>query len=336
MLTKRLGAVNCYVWTVILNDTISPPKIIPMFHTYPYWCDYFWNNLMTICIKIDTDVILLLLFELLLAFAFSLANKDFNHVPSPPPRRDSFHFPPTGTDPPAYSSLITLADDVMPETLFTQNERAVLKESFTISSTSSYSYSESETNANPSTSAPPPFQQVDQSTIPNDVSNCSTTSTTNTRIQERKVSSLKITPVTIPDPPAHFNSYLDPQPKSQTSGSPPPPSQPPQKNSTLSESLMQTASAPENQSHLEPQSSNPTVELNAPQSPLLSQTPASLHVEMTKTPPAVPPRPSPAILLVHNWLHTVTTKEKQQWCIYCTYITITQQHCVLLRWHQVC
>ncbi|XP_076001749.1 sorbin and SH3 domain-containing protein 2-like isoform X4 [Genypterus blacodes] len=185
----------------------------------------------------------------------------------------------------------------MPGTLFTQNERAVLKESFTVSSTSSYSYSESGTNANPSTSAPPPFQQVDQSISPHDISNCSTTSTTNTRIQERKVSSLKITPVTIPDPPAHLNSNPDHKPESPTSGYPASASQPPQRSATLSESLMQPASSPENQNHLEPLSSNPTVEVNTPESPLLSQTPASLHVEMARTPPAVPPRPSPAALL---------------------------------------
>ncbi|KAF7659587.1 hypothetical protein LDENG_00296410 [Lucifuga dentata] len=228
--------------------------------------------------------------------------QDLNHVPSPPPRRDSFRFPPTATNPPAYSSLITLADDLKPGTLaFTKNEKAV--ESFTISSTSSYSYSKSEASTNPSASVPPSVPQVCQSTIPNEFSNCSTTSTTNTRVQERKVSSLKITPVTIPDPPVHLNSYLNPQPKSQTSGSPPHPSQPPQRDSTLSKSLMQTASVsvhlvPENQQHLEPQSSNPTVELNIPdQEAVLSQTPAQLPMEMMKMAPAVPPRPSPADLL---------------------------------------
>lgn len=213
-------------------------------------------------------------------------------MPSPPPRRDSFHFSPTGTNPPAYSSLIALANDLSPGTLtFTQNEKAVLKESYTIRSTSAYSYSETSAN---------PVQQVQQSTVPNDISNCSASVTINTQAQERKVSSLKLTPVTIPDPPAHFNSYLDPPPKTQTTGSPTSP--PPQSGPTFSQPSTQTAllsvnMGPENLKHPVPQPSNPTVELKVPnQAPSL----APFQVEMTMAPPPVPPRPSPAELLVHN------------------------------------
>ncbi|XP_044203296.1 sorbin and SH3 domain-containing protein 2-like isoform X5 [Thunnus albacares] len=215
--------------------------------------------------------------------------QDVAHVPSPPPRRDSFHFSPTGTNPPAYSSLIALANDLSPGTLtFTQNEKAVLKESYTIRSTSSYSYSETSAN---------PVQQVEQSTVPNDISNCSASTTINTQAQERKVSSLKLTPVTIPDPPAHLNSYLDPPPKTQTTGSPTSP--PPQSGRTLSQPSTQTAllsvnMGPENLKHPEPQPSNPTVELK-----VLNQAPSltPFQVEMTMAPPPVPPRPSPAELL---------------------------------------
>ncbi|KAM7394479.1 hypothetical protein PAMP_021282 [Pampus punctatissimus] len=217
--------------------------------------------------------------------------QNVNHVPSPPPRRDSFHFSPTGTNPPSYSSLIALVNDLNPETLtFTENEKAVLKESYTIRSTSSYSYSESSAN---------PVQQDQRSIVPNIISNCSASATVNTQAQERKVSSLKLTPVTIPDPPAHVNSYLDPQPKTQTTASPSPATSPPQSGSILSqpstkEALLSVNMSPENLKHPEPQPSNPTVELKvANQAPSL----APSQGEMTEVPPAVPPRPSPAELL---------------------------------------
>ncbi|CAK6972393.1 sorbin and SH3 domain-containing protein 2-like isoform X5 [Scomber scombrus] len=217
--------------------------------------------------------------------------QDVNHVPSPPPRRDSFHFSSTGTDPPAYSSLIALANDLSPGTLtFTQNEKAVLKESYTIKSTSSYSYTETSSN---------PAQQVEQSTVPNDISNCSASATINTQAQERKVSSLKLTPVTIPDPPAHFNSYIDPTPNTQTTGSPSPKSPPTQSGPTPSQPSTQTALLsvnmdPKNLKHPQPQPSNPTV---APKVPNRASSLAPSQVEMTNAPPAVPPRPSPADLL---------------------------------------
>ncbi|XP_038568953.1 sorbin and SH3 domain-containing protein 2 isoform X2 [Micropterus salmoides] len=211
---------------------------------------------------------------------------DINHVPLPPPRRESFHLSPTGTNPPDYSSLIALANDFSPGMLtFTQNEKTVLKESYTISSASSYSYSETSTN---------PVQQAHQSTVPSYVSNSSGSSTTNTQAQERKVSSLKLTPVTIADPPAHLNSCLDPQP-------PPCTSPPPQRYPTMSQPLTHAATlsvylGPENIKHREP--TNNTVELKVPdQAPNESPSPAPSQVEIPKAPPAVPPRPSAAELL---------------------------------------
>ncbi|TDH16367.1 hypothetical protein EPR50_G00019270 [Perca flavescens] len=236
--------------------------------------------------------------------------QDMNHVPLPPPRRESFHFSPTGTNPPDYSSLVALANDFSPGSLtLTQNEKAVLKESYVVSSTSSYSYSE--TNANS-------VQQAHQSTVPNAISNCSAPATTNTQVQERKVSSLKITPVTIPDPPAHCNSFLDPEPKTQTTGSPPPTSPPPQKGPTLSQPLTQAASllvhlGPENLKHPDHQPSNSTAGLKVPnRDPNQTQSPAPSQAEILKAPPAVPPRPSPAELLGQVLSHAMNGSAPQR------------------------
>lgn len=213
-------------------------------------------------------------------------------MPLPPPRRESFHFSPTGSNPPDYNSIIALANDFSPGTLtLTQNEKSMLKETYTISSTSSYSSSATSTD---------PVQQTDQSTVPND--NCSASITTNSQSQERKVSSLKLTPVTIPDPPAHGNSYLDPQTK--TTGSPPPTPPAPQKGPILSPPLTQTASfsvnlGPENLK--QPESSKDTVEPKVPdRAPKQTPSAGPTQEEITKAPPAVPPRPSAAQLLVHN------------------------------------
>lgn len=204
-------------------------------------------------------------------------------MPLPPPRRESFHFSSTGTNPPDYSSLLTLANDFSPGKLtVTENENAVLKESYTIRSTSSYSYSETSMNQ---------VQQANQSTTSNDTENF-----TNTHEQQRKVSSLRLTPVTVPDPPVHLNSSLDPQAKA--TGSPPAaPSAP-----TTSLSQTQTASlsvrlGTEKGQH--PAPPNVTVELKVPdQAPNKGRGPAPSQVEQTKAAPAVPPRPSPAQLLV--------------------------------------
>lgn len=215
-------------------------------------------------------------------------------MPLPPPRRESFHFSSTGTNPPGYSSLIALANDFSPEKLtFTHNEKAILKESYNIRSTSSYSYSETSSNT---------VQQEQKSTVPNDVGNSSASATTNTQVQERKVSSLKLTPVTIPDPPAHLNSYLAPQPK--TTSSPPPTSSSSQRGPALSPALTQTASLSvhlDPESLKQPQPPNNKVELKVPdQAQYQTPSPGPSKVETMKAPPAVPPRPSPAELLVHN------------------------------------
>ncbi|XP_069545530.1 putative uncharacterized protein DDB_G0290521 [Brachyistius frenatus] len=221
---------------------------------------------------------------------------DISPVPLPPPRRESFHLSPTGTNPPDYSSLIALANDLSPGMLtFTKNEKAVLKESHTVRSTASYSYSETRTN---------PLQQANPSTVPNDISNLNASATAN--IQERKVSSLKLTPVTIPDPPAHSTSYIDPQLKTPTTCSPPLTSPPPRKGPTLPHPSTQTTSL---SVHLGTENlknaANPRVEVKVPdqapnQTPTPTPTPAPSLVEMTKPPPAIPPRPSPAELLVHK------------------------------------
>ncbi|XP_047433894.1 sorbin and SH3 domain-containing protein 2 isoform X9 [Mugil cephalus] len=216
--------------------------------------------------------------------------QDINTVPLPPPRRESFQFSPTGTNPPEYSSLISLPNDLSPGTLtFTKNEKAVLKESYTIRSTSSYSFSE--TGAKP-------VQQVNQSTASNDTSSLSASASATT--QERKVSSLKLTPVTIPDPPDHLHTHADPQPKTQAKGSLPPTSPPPQRPPIPSHLPTQTASlsvhlGQENSASV---TSNPREELKVPdQEPNQTATADSSPVAMTKPPPAIPPRPSPAELL---------------------------------------
>ncbi|XP_069386012.1 sorbin and SH3 domain-containing protein 2 isoform X4 [Paralichthys olivaceus] len=212
--------------------------------------------------------------------------QDIGHLPLPPPRRESFHFSPTGTNPPDYSSLIALANDSGPGMLtFTHNEKAVLKESYTINSTSSYAYSETSANL---------VQQEHQ--VPKDCIESATSN--NKQVRERKVASLKLTPVTIPDPPAHLNSYLDPQTKTQTAASPPIPRgptlpQPPTRTASLSVHL-----GPENLKNPERQPPNPTAEPLVPDQELYqASSPAASQVEMTKPPPAVPPRPSPAKLL---------------------------------------
>ncbi|KAM4603276.1 sorbin and SH3 domain-containing protein 2 [Polymixia lowei] len=224
----------------------------------------------------------------------------------PPPRRGSFHLVPTGTNPPAYNSLTALDDVFRPGTLaFSHNDKAVLKESYTISSKSSYSYSE--TSTTPSTSVPPPEHEsplVHQHPIPNNISNCSTSTATNTQVQERKVSSLKLTPVTIPDPPAHLNA--EPQPKTQTPASPPPPTPPPRRDSSISQPRTQAASltvhvGPKTPKPPEPRASSATAgQLGASaQAPVVSPAPAvaSASVETKKAAPAIPPRPSPGDLL---------------------------------------
>lgn len=181
----------------------------------------------------------------------------------------------------------------------TKNEQAVLKESYTVRSTSSYSYSETSANT---------VQQLNESVVSNDTSNANT--------KERKVSSLTLTPVTIPDPPAHLNSCVDPQHKTQTTGSPPPTSSPPQRSPILSQPVTQTALISvrldkENKKNPASSKTNSKVELEVSDQ---MAAPAPSQVEMTKPPPAIPPRPSPAKLLVHNWLQTGTAEQNTQLC----------------------
>nr|XP_014266356.1 sorbin and SH3 domain-containing protein 2 isoform X5 [Maylandia zebra] len=210
-------------------------------------------------------------------------SQDISPLPLPPPRKESFHFSPAGTNPQNYSSLIGLANDLSPGMLtITKNEQAVLKESYTVRSTSSYSYSETSANT---------VQQLNESVVSNDTSNANT--------KERKVSSLTLTPVTIPDPPAHLNSCVDPQHKTQTTGSPPPTSSPPQRSPILSQPVTQTASISvrldkENKKNPASSKTNSKVELEVSDQ---MAAPAPSQVEMTKPPPAIPPRPSPAKLL---------------------------------------
>ncbi|KAM6940348.1 sorbin and SH3 domain-containing protein 2 isoform 2-T2 [Xenentodon cancila] len=208
--------------------------------------------------------------------------QDVSPIPLPPPRKESFHFSPTSTNPLDYSAVIDLANDLSPGTLtFTENDKAVLKESYTISSMSSYSYSETSANT---------VREVDQSTA-------------SANTNERKVSSLKITPVTIPDPPAHQNSHPDDRSETQIPSSPPPTSPPPQSCPNASPPPKQKASisvhlGTENVKNATPLRSNPRVELTVPiQPPNETSSPASSQREMTKPPPAVPPRPSAAELL---------------------------------------
>ncbi|XP_006796181.1 sorbin and SH3 domain-containing protein 2 isoform X4 [Neolamprologus brichardi] len=210
-------------------------------------------------------------------------SQDISPLPLPPPRKESFHFSPAGTNPQNYSSLIGLPNDLSPGMLtITKNEQAVLKESYTVRSTSSYSYSETSADT---------VHQLNESVVSNDTSNANT--------KERKVSSLTLTPVTIPDPPAHLNSCVDPKHKTQTTGSPPPTSSPPQRSPILSQPVTQTASISvrldkENKKNPASSKTNSKVELKVSDQ---MAAPAPSQLEMTKPPPAIPPRPSPAKLL---------------------------------------
>uniref|UniRef100_A0A3B5QL43 Sorbin and SH3 domain containing 2 n=1 Tax=Xiphophorus maculatus TaxID=8083 RepID=A0A3B5QL43_XIPMA len=219
--------------------------------------------------------------------------QDVSHLPQPPPRRESINLLSIGTNPPEFNSIIDLANDLSSRRLtFTKNDKAVLKESYTVSSTSSYSYSETSGNS---------VQQVNQSTAANNMSNLSASATTST--QKRKVSSLKLTPVTIPDPPDHFNPQFEPHSKILTSGSLSLSSPPPQMVSNTPQTPSQTASVyvhlnAENLKNPAALASSPRVEVKVPdQDPDQTSTPAPTQVKMTMPPPTIPPRPSPAQLL---------------------------------------
>ncbi|XP_078807048.1 sorbin and SH3 domain-containing protein 1 isoform X10 [Oryzias latipes] len=204
--------------------------------------------------------------------------QEISPVPLPPLRRESFHFSPSGTNPPDYSPIITLAKDLNPGTLFfTNNDKVILKESYNIKSSSSYSYSETRTN---------PVRPDDQ---PINTANP----------QERKFSSLKLTPVTIPDPPAHLSTHPDTHPQSQSTGSPSPTPPPTKKEPHLLQPITITAPIPVNLGEEKQKSSaslkpDPKVELRVSDR---APTTAPSQVETQKHPSGTSPRPSPAELL---------------------------------------
>lgn len=240
---------------------------------------------------------------------FWLSNKEISPVPLPPPRRESFHFSPSATNPPDYTPIITLAKDLSPGTLFfTNNDKVILKESYNIKSRSSYSYSETRTD---------PVRPDSQST-----------SAANS--QERKVSSLKLTPVTIPDPPAHLSSPTDIPPQTQSSGSPSPTPPPVKKEPHFLPPLTKTAPLPvrlgvENQKNPALLMPNPKVDVGVPD---WAPTTAPSQVETLKPPSGTPSRPPPAELLVHNWPRVLTRAQSD--AVNCVHAIITQDLHLLL------
>ncbi|KAK7929486.1 hypothetical protein WMY93_005881 [Mugilogobius chulae] len=209
-------------------------------------------------------------------------SQDTDPTPSPPPRRDSFHFSLPGTNPPSYSSLVALANDLSPGMLqFTQSENAVVKESYTIKSTSSYAYSEIAAQSSSSALSqitPQPTARED----PNITSNTA-------NLQERKVSSLKLTPLPMPDPPTHLNSYVCTDSKTPATAQPTA-----QKELTPSKPPYQAAP-------VSVQVGTEKGQEREHQSPLRVPNPSSMpepsKADMEKPPPAVPPRPSAAHIL---------------------------------------
>uniref|UniRef100_A0A8C7QIQ4 Sorbin and SH3 domain containing 2a n=1 Tax=Oncorhynchus mykiss TaxID=8022 RepID=A0A8C7QIQ4_ONCMY len=220
-----------------------------------------------------------------------------NQVPLPPPRRESYPSTATGAIPPSYSSL--LAETLGPGMLALSNEKAILKESYTVKSRSSYSHHQTTITTSAPQSEPEPNPQPPQTNpqsplanpIPNDTSKVkasTATSSTTTQLQaaERKVSSLRLTPVTIPDPPSH---QPIPQPETLTT-SLPPPNLPPRRDSSIGPQSQHTASlsvqmAPRNPKP--PGSKAPTLEPKA-----AASDPG--EGRKVKAPPPVPPLPSAA------------------------------------------
>uniref|UniRef100_A0A4W5MW24 Sorbin and SH3 domain containing 2a n=1 Tax=Hucho hucho TaxID=62062 RepID=A0A4W5MW24_9TELE len=233
-----------------------------------------------------------------------------NQVPLPPPRRESYPSTATGAIPPSYSSL--LAETLGPGMLALSNEKAILKESYTVKSTSSYSHHQNTTTTSEPEPNPQPPQTNPQSPlanpIPNDTSKVkasTATSSTTTQLQaaERKVSSLRLTPVTIPDPPSH---QPIPQPETLTT-SPPPPNLPPCRDSSIGLQSQHTASlsvqmAPRNPKP--PGSKAPTLEPKAPapgsdpgegrkgQAIQVAMNGSAPHPQRPSSPPAYPPLPA--------------------------------------------
>ncbi|XP_052342586.1 sorbin and SH3 domain-containing protein 2-like isoform X5 [Oncorhynchus keta] len=213
-----------------------------------------------------------------------------NQLPLPPPRRESYPSPATGAIPPSYSSL--LAKTLGHGMLALSNEKAVLKESYTVKSTSSYSHHQSTTT----TSVPQPQSEPEPNpvhSVTSKIKASTATSSTTTQLQaaERKVSSLRLTPVTIPDPPSH---HPVPQPEALTT-SPPPSNLPPHRDSSIGSQSHHTASLSVQMAPRSPKplgSKAPTLEPKAP-------APASDPGEARKVkgPPPVPPRLAEANVL---------------------------------------
>uniref|UniRef100_A0A8C7G0E2 Sorbin and SH3 domain containing 2a n=1 Tax=Oncorhynchus kisutch TaxID=8019 RepID=A0A8C7G0E2_ONCKI len=213
-----------------------------------------------------------------------------NQVPLPPPRRESYPSPATSAIPPSYSSL--LAKTLGPGMLALSNEKAVLKESYTVKSTSSYSHHQSTTTTSvPQHQSEPEPNPIHSVTSKVKASTATSSTTTQLQAAERKVSSLRLTPVTIPDPPSH---QPVPQPEALTT-SPPPSNLPPHRDYSIGSQSHHTASlsiqmAP--RCPKPPGSKAPTLEPKAP-------APASDPGEARKVkgPPPVPPRPAEANVL---------------------------------------
>uniref|UniRef100_A0A3P8Z032 Sorbin and SH3 domain containing 2a n=1 Tax=Esox lucius TaxID=8010 RepID=A0A3P8Z032_ESOLU len=196
-----------------------------------------------------------------------------SQVPLPPPRRESYSSPKPGAVPPSYSSL--LAEALGPGTLSLSNEKAVLKESYTMKSTSSFSYS---SGASTRPRSEPEFKPP-QSNPKSPLAFPTATSTRTAASAQRKVSSLRLTPVPVPDPPSHR-----PAPTS----SPPPPT--PRRVSSVGSQHTATLSV-----QMAPRTPEPTGS-NHPALTPTPKAPALVPVEGLKVtpPPPVPPRPGAA------------------------------------------
>ncbi|XP_052342590.1 sorbin and SH3 domain-containing protein 2-like isoform X9 [Oncorhynchus keta] len=225
-----------------------------------------------------------------------------NQLPLPPPRRESYPSPATGAIPPSYSSL--LAKTLGHGMLALSNEKAVLKESYTVKSTSSYSHHQSTTT----TSVPQPQSEPEPNpvhSVTSKIKASTATSSTTTQLQaaERKVSSLRLTPVTIPDPPSH---HPVPQPEALTT-SPPPSNLPPHRDSSIGSQSHHTASLSVQMAPRSPKplgSKAPTLEPKAPapasdpgearksQAIQVAMNGGAPHPQRPSSPPAYPPLPA--------------------------------------------
>uniref|UniRef100_A0A8C7VD11 Osteoclast-stimulating factor 1 n=1 Tax=Oncorhynchus mykiss TaxID=8022 RepID=A0A8C7VD11_ONCMY len=163
------------------------------------------------------------------------------------------------------------------------NEKAVLKESYTVKSRSSYSHHQSTTTTSVPQSEPEP-NPIPSGTSKVKASTATSSTTTQLQAAERKVSSLRLTPVTIPDPPSH---QPIPQPEALTT-SPPPSNLPPHRDSSIGSQSHHTASL---SIQMAPRSPKPP----GSKAPTLASDPG--EARKVKGPPPVPPRPAEANVL---------------------------------------